>query len=54
MSQGIEKARTDFNAEVSKIMARDKIGMADAMSKARDEQPALFAEAYPETAEQDA
>lgn len=51
--QTVEKARTDFNAEVSKIMGRDKIGMADAMSKARDEQPALFAEAYPETAAAD-
>lgn len=54
VSGSIEKARTDFNAEVSKIMGRDKIGMADAMSKARAEQPALFAEAYPETAELDA
>jgi hypothetical protein len=51
LSGGIEKARTDFNAEVSKIMGRDKIGMADAMSKARTEQPALFSEAYPDTAE---
>lgn len=50
----VKKARTDFNAVVSKIMGRDKIGMADAMSKARDEEPALFAEAYPETAEEDA
>jgi hypothetical protein len=54
LGAGIEKARSDFNAEVSKIMGRDKIGMADAMSKARDEQPALFAEAYPDTVEQDA
>jgi hypothetical protein len=53
LAGSIEKARTDFNAEVSKIMARDSIGMADAMSKARDEQPALFAEAYPETADAD-
>jgi hypothetical protein len=53
LAGSIEKARTDFNAEVSKIMARDTIGMADAMSKARDEQPALFAEAYPETADAD-
>jgi hypothetical protein len=51
VSGGVAKARTDFNAEVNKIMGRDKIGMADAMSKARVEQPALFAEAYPETAE---
>lgn len=46
----ISKAREDFNGAVSKIMARDKIGMADAMSKARTEEAALFAEAYPETA----
>lgn len=51
LAGSIEKARTDFNAEVSKIMGRDKIGMADAMSKARTEHPDLFAEAYPETAE---
>ena len=50
----IEKARTDFNAEVSKIMGRDSIGMGDAMSKARVEHPDLFAEAYPDHAEQDA
>jgi hypothetical protein len=49
-----EKARTDFNAEVSKIMGRDSVGMADAMSKARTEHPDLFAEAYPETAAVDA
>lgn len=54
VSRDVAKARTDFNAEVSKIMSRDKIGMADAMTKARDEQPDLFAEAYPETAEADA
>lgn len=51
---GIEKARTDFNGVVSKIMARDSVGMADAMSKARSEEPALFAEAYPDNAEADA
>jgi hypothetical protein len=51
LAGGIEKARTDFNTEVSKIMARDSVGMADAMSKARAEQPELFAEAYPDTAE---
>lgn len=51
---GIEKARTDFNSAVSAIMARDSLGMGDAMAKARNEHPALFAEAYPETAEQDA
>ncbi len=54
LSGGIEKARTDFNAEVNKIAARDSIGPADAMSKARAEHPALFAEAYPATAELDA
>lgn len=51
LSGGVEKARSDFNAEVTKIAARDSIGAADAMSKARIEQPALFAEAYPDTAE---
>lgn len=54
ISGDVNKARTDFNAEVSKIMGRDKVGMADAMSKARVEQPDLFAEAYPQTAEADA
>lgn len=53
VSRDVAKARTDFNAEVSKIMGRDKIGMADAMSKARTEHPDLFAEAYPETASAD-
>lgn len=53
VSGDIQKARTDFNAEVSKIMGRDKVGMADAMSKARTEHPDLFAEAYPETAAED-
>lgn len=51
LAGGIEKARTDFNGEVNKIMARDSIGMGDAMSKARTEHPDLFAEAYPSTAE---
>jgi hypothetical protein len=50
----LAKARTDFNAEVAKIISRDKCGLADAMSKARVEQPDLFVEAYPETAELDA
>jgi hypothetical protein len=54
ISGDVTKARTDFNSEVSKIMSRDSIGMADAMSKARVEQPDLFAEAYPETVEADA
>lgn len=53
VGRDVAKARTDFNAAVSKIMSRDKIGMADAMSKARDEEPDLFAEAYPETAAAD-
>lgn len=51
---GIEKARTDFNGEVTKIMARDNCGMGDAMSKARVEHSALFAEAYPSDADLDA
>lgn len=50
----IQKARTTFNGEVTKIMARDSIGMADAMSKARNENPDLFAEAYPDNAEEEA
>ncbi|MEJ7831336.1 MAG: hypothetical protein WKF79_00340 [Nocardioides sp.] len=54
LSGGIEKARTGFNTEVNKIATRDSVGPADAMSKARVEFPDLFAEAYPETAEQDA
>lgn len=54
ISGSIEKARTDFNAEVNKIASRDSVGPADAMSKARVEFPDLFAEAYPETVELDA
>ena len=54
ISGGIEKARTDFNGEVTKIMARDEIGMGDAMAKARNEHPALFAEAYPDNADEGA
>lgn len=52
-SGDLAKARSDFQTEVNKIAARDSIGMGDAMSKARTEHPALFAEAYPESVEQD-
>lgn len=50
----IQKARQDFNSEVSAVMAKEKIGMADAMSKVRDDSPELFAAAYPEEAPADA
>ena len=50
----IEKARQDFDGEVARVAAREKIARADAMSKVRRERPDLFAAAYPETAEQDA
>lgn len=46
---GIAKSRTDFDTKVSEIASRDKIGKADAMSKARVEHPDLFKAAYPET-----
>lgn len=44
----IQKARNDFNAEVSKVAARDNIPSADAMSKVRAEMPELYKEAYPQ------
>lgn len=50
----IQKARSDFNTEVSKIASRDKLAPADAMSKARQELPELFAEAYPSPIAEDA
>jgi hypothetical protein len=49
----IKKARQDFDSEVSKVAREDKIGMADAMSKVRNERPDLFEAAYPETAAAD-
>lgn len=54
LPETVEKSRSDFNAEVTKIRARDSIGVAEAMSKARTEHPDLFAQAYPDTADQDA
>lgn len=48
---GIAKARGDFDAKVSEIAARDKIGKAAAMPKARAEHPDLFKAAYPDTFE---
>lgn len=54
VSGDLEKARTDFNTEVSKIMTRDGLGQGDAMSKARTEFPDLFAEAYPQPEDTDA
>ncbi len=38
----IAKARTDFMAKVSEIMARDKVTKTSALSKAQVEHPALF------------
>lgn len=45
----LQKARTTFDGKVNEIAGRDKIGKAAAMSKAREEHPDLFAEAYPDT-----
>lgn len=45
----IKKARSDYNAAVAKIAERDKCDIPAAMSKARAENPELFAQAYPET-----
>ena len=47
----IAKSRNDFDTKASEIASRDKIGKADAMSKARIEFPDLFKAAYPETVE---
>lgn len=49
----IKKARQDFDSEVRKVAAAEKIGHADAMSKVRAERPDLFEAAYPETAAAD-
>ena len=43
----ITKAATDFNGKVSDIQKRDNCGRAMAMSKAKQENPELFAAAYP-------
>lgn len=50
----IKKARQDFDSEVRKVASQEKIGIADAMSKVRNDRPDLFAAAYPENAEADA
>jgi hypothetical protein len=50
----IRKARNDFDTEVKKVASRDKIGLADAMSKVRSESPDLYAAAFPENAEAEA
>lgn len=50
----IKKARTDFDTEVRKVASSEKIGIADAMSKVRNDRPDLFAAAYPENAEAEA
>jgi hypothetical protein len=52
----IKKARQDFDSEVRKVAAAEKIGIADAMSKVRNDRPDLFEAAYPEnaSAEEDA
>lgn len=47
----IAKAKSNFDSEVAKIASRDKIGTADAMSKARVEFPDLWKQAFPDTAE---
>lgn len=47
----LKKAQTDYDAEVSKIVARDKCDRAAAMSKARVEHPDLWKAAFPDTAE---
>lgn len=54
VAQTIQKARQDFDTEVAKVRRADNIGMADAMSKVRAEQPELYAAAYPESAEANA
>lgn len=44
-------ARTEFDAEVGKVVAEQKIGRAEAMTKVRQSKPDLFAKAFPETVE---
>jgi hypothetical protein len=51
---GLAKAKGDFDAKVAEVKKRDNIGTADAMSKARQEAPDLFAAAHPAMAEQEA
>ena len=46
----VAKARTDFNIEVQKIAKRDSVDGATAMTTAREEQPEMFADAYPSSA----
>lgn len=54
VAENIAKARTDFDSEVRKVASAEKIGIADAMSKVRNDRPDLFAAAYPENAEAEA
>lgn len=44
---GDAEAVAEFNAEVDKVVARDKIGKAEAMSKVRTANPQLFKRAFP-------
>ncbi|MBS67306.1 MAG: hypothetical protein Tp170SUR191951_107 [Prokaryotic dsDNA virus sp.] len=50
----LAKARQTYDAAVAKVAAERKISKTAAMSAVRDEQPEIFAEAYPENAEMDA
>lgn len=51
--ESLAKARTDFDAEVAKVAREEKIPLAEAMSKVRNERPDLVKAAYPETADGD-
>lgn len=48
-AESIAKARQSFASKVDAIAKRDSITKAEAMDVAEVEEPALFAEAYPET-----
>jgi hypothetical protein len=53
-SGDITKARGDFEGKVAEIRKRDNSSLSDAMSKARNEAPELYAAAYPAPADSEA
>lgn len=50
---GDEQAKADFEKKVDEVMKADKSGRAEAMSKVRRTEPAIFKMAFPEAAEAD-
>lgn len=51
--ESVQKSRSDFNTEVQKAVREGTLTQAEAMSKVRDEQPELYAAAFPDSAPAD-